>query len=71
MNNEIKTTEFGAVQKNTDGHLGPKCNWCGGYGYLNTITGGSAGCQRCNQSGIEQPTVADLMKKISEMETKK
>lgn len=79
MNNEIKETktaivdgkEFGAVQKNSDGHLGAKCNWCGGYGYTNTLTGGSSGCHRCNQTGVEQPTTAELLQRIKELETKK
>lgn len=57
------------VQKNTDGHLGPICNNCGGYGY--TLTFGSlsssAGCHACNQSGIAQPTAQQLQEQINKL----
>lgn len=62
--------EIGAVQKNSDGHLGKTCNWCGGYGFTNVVTGGSRGCPKCDQTGIEPVNIEDLLKRINELENK-
>lgn len=59
--------EVGAVQKNSDGHLGKICNYCGGYGFTNLITGSSAGCPKCNQTGVELVSVEELQKQIDEL----
>lgn len=63
-------SEIGAVVKNSDGKLGIICNNCGGYGFTNIVTGGSAGCNKCNQTGVEPISTADLLKRISELEAK-
>ena len=42
------------MAKNTDGTLGPVCGYCGGYGYTNVVTGGSAGCPHCLGSGVDE-----------------
>lgn len=44
---------------NTDGAKGPICNYCGGYGFTNVATGGSAGCQRCLGSGVDERLVLE------------
>ena len=52
--------------KNIDGHLGPICNSCGGYGYtLCLVGGGSKGCHDCEQTGIAQPTKRELQDQIN------
>lgn len=56
------------VIKNSDSHLGQACDWCGGYGYLNNITGGSSGCSKCEQTGVKLPSKAELLKRISALE---
>ena len=61
---------IGDVQKNSDGHLGKICNWCGGYGFTNNITGGSSGCHKCNQTGVELVSNEVLSKKINDLENK-
>lgn len=50
--------------KNTDGHLGPICNNCGGYGFTNLINGGSGGCIRCQGEGVEPVNVRELANKV-------
>ena len=60
----------GQIQKNVDGHLGTICNNCGGYGFTNNLTGGSSGCQRCNQTGIEPINIKELQEKVNSLETK-
>lgn len=55
--------------KNVDGHLGPICNNCGGYGFTNSIGGASSGCQHCAQTGIATPdirTLADVVKDLQQ-----
>lgn len=44
-------------QKNITGNLGPRCNFCSGLGFTNSIKGGSHKCDRCLGTGIE-PTDA-------------
>ena len=59
--------------KNADGHLGPVCNNCGGYGYTLTLTkagGGSLGCSACDQTGIAQPSKKELQDQIDELKQK-
>lgn len=46
-------TEIGAVQKNSDGHLGERCNNCAGYGFTNLVTGGALACSDCNRTGVK------------------
>lgn len=70
MQTEAKQ-QVGAVQKNSDGHLGLICNWCGGYGYLNNVTGGSSGCTRCDQTGVALPSILDLQRQIEELKQSK
>lgn len=62
------------AQKNTDGHLGPKCNNCGGFGFTLGIAGTDHGCKYCNQTGIAslsnaelQTIVVDLAQQITEL----
>jgi hypothetical protein len=50
-----------------DGSKGPLCKNCGGYGFTNSITGGSPGCQRCEQTGIEPVNVQELQKQVSDL----
>lgn len=60
-----------SVYKNTDGHLGEKCDMCGGYGFMLTpLSGGSAGCLHCNQTGIKHPSALELQKQILELQKK-
>lgn len=56
-------------QKNTDGHLGPKCNNCGGFGFTLTFGGpsNSAGCKDCNQTGVATMTNAELQAAVIEL----
>jgi hypothetical protein len=61
---------IGEVQKNSDGHLGKICNWCGGYGFTNVITGGSRGCPKCDQTGVEPVSNEELLNRIKELESK-
>lgn len=53
--------------KNLKGELGPICSYCAGLGFTNTITGGSAGCMRCMQTGIEPVNTYELAKKVDEL----
>lgn len=62
--------EIGAVQKNSDGHLGDICNYCGGYGFTNIVTGGSKGCPICDGNGIKPVSNEELVKRIKELEEK-
>ena len=62
--------ELGAVVKNSDGHLGTICNYCGGYGFTNVVTGGSAGCPKCDQTGIQPISSSELLERIKELEAK-
>lgn len=54
--------------KNSDGHLGPICNGCGGFGFTFGIAGTDHGCHRCDQTGVAQPTNAELMARIAQLE---
>ena len=55
------------MPKNTDGKLGPICNNCGGFGFTNSILGGSLGCRDCEQTGVVLPTKVELLKQIEEL----
>lgn len=55
------------IYKNVDGHVGPICNNCGGYGFTNLITGGAGGCHRCDQTGIEPINTRDLAAKVDKL----
>lgn len=58
-----------AANKNADGRLGKICNNCGGFGYtLHLISGGSAGCYHCNQTGVEAPSNHDLQNEIVKLQ---
>lgn len=51
--------------KNQDGHLGPICGYCGGYGFTNSLKSGeSSGCRRCNGGGVEPPDLFQLQKDV-------
>jgi hypothetical protein len=50
-----------------DGSKGPLCNLCGGYGFTNSITGGSPGCQRCEQTGVEPVNLRELQQRVEEL----
>jgi len=55
-------------QKNTRGDLGPICNFCGGFGFTLTIGGtGSAGCQRCGQTGVEPVDTQALKIQVNQL----
>lgn len=64
---KVEIEGLSGIQKNTDGHLGPKCNTCGGFGYTLTFAG-SAGCRDCNQTGVSMPTIAALEERIGRLE---
>jgi hypothetical protein len=53
--------------KNETGILGKICNNCGGYGFLNTLSGTSSGCMPCGQTGVAKPTVEELQEEIKEL----
>lgn len=57
--------------KNADGHLGPICNNCGGFGYTLGLKGerGGGGCHQCNQTGVATPTNQDLENRVASLET--
>lgn len=54
-------------QKNTDGHLGPICSNCGGFGFTLGITGSDHGCHKCNQTGVAEMTNAELQAMVMDM----
>lgn len=62
-------TETVQVRKNVDGHLGPICNNCGGYGFTLSANG-SKGCLYCEQTGIELPSKLELLQRIEVLEKK-
>lgn len=58
------------VEKNNRGHLGPVCNYCGGYGFTNMLSdsgGKSASCPRCYGTGVEPVNVNQLKADIDEL----
>lgn len=57
--------------KNTDGKIGPICKWCGGYGFLNNMKGGSEGCTKCEGTGIDTPTRTELLDMIKSLQKDK
>lgn len=56
--------ERSTVQKNTDGHLGPKCNNCGGFGFTLGFEGRDHGCQQCGQTGVAAMSNAELQREV-------
>lgn len=56
-----------APNKNADGRLGKVCNNCGGFGFTLHLTQGSAGCMYCGQTGVAQPTNAELASEITRL----
>jgi hypothetical protein len=56
------------MPKNEDGSKGPICNNCGGYGFTNTLTGGSFGCKECDQTGIALPSKREMLEKIEALQ---
>lgn len=59
------------VQKNTDGHLGPKCGNCGGFGYTLTIGGPSQtqGCHDCGQTGVAVMSPREIQNELIGLKT--
>lgn len=54
--------------KNLTGELGERCKTCSGMGYTLSITdGGSHGCQRCDQTGIEPVNSNFLQRQIDQL----
>ena len=53
--------------KNLKGELGPICNYCAGLGFTSLITGGTSGCYRCDQTGIEPVNVRELQEEVRQL----
>ncbi len=54
--------------KNLTGELGERCKTCSGMGFTLSITdGGSHGCQRCDQTGIEPVNSNFLQRQIDQL----
>lgn len=66
---EVKP-EHQVHQKNTNGHLGPICNNCAGFGFTLGIAGRDHGCNYCNQTGVASMSNAELQAKYIEVATK-
>lgn len=64
---ELKET---APNKNADGHLGPVCNNCGGYGYTLGIGGTDSGCRDCGQTGVAAMTNRELQAEVLSLHKK-
>ena len=60
-------TNDDAYSKNTTGKLGAICNYCGGYGFTNSLKGGSIGCIRCMQTGIEPVDTRKLAEQVEKL----
>lgn len=58
------------MPKNTDGSQGPICNHCGGFGYTNSMSGGAAGCPRCQGDGIAPIDIRALAKQVDGLDEK-
>ena len=54
-------------RKNFDGSLGPICNYCAGLGFTNTLGGQSAGCPKCDQTGVKPTSPYELQRQIDEI----
>ena len=67
---DVNLDEVNKVAKNTDGHLGAICKACGGYGFTLTFGGAtnSAGCKRCDQTGIEPPDLVEMHTRLGKLE---
>lgn len=71
LENTSQRIEMPAIaEKNILGKLGPKCNYCSGAGFTNSITGASAGCFRCDQTGIEPINTRQLAERVDAMDEK-
>lgn len=55
------------INKNASGKLGEICNNCAGYGFTLGISGTDHGCHDCDQSGVKQPTKAELSNEIKRL----
>lgn len=64
---ELKAT---APNKNADGHLGPKCNNCAGFGYTLGISGRDHGCSNCGQTGVRAMTNQELQTEVLSLRNK-
>ena len=54
--------------KNVLGELGERCKMCSGMGFTLSITdGGSRGCMRCDQTGVEPVNSHVLQKQIDSL----
>lgn len=56
--------------KNIFGDLGEICNYCSGLGFTNNLNGSSAGCHRCDQTGIEPVNTRELAKEVEKLDSK-
>lgn len=66
---EILENKVAEVILKNDGSKGIICNYCGGYGFTNNMTGGSNGCIRCNGTGIEPISTHELQRQINDLRT--
>lgn len=65
---KVDTEHLTKEHKNNRGRLGPQCTYCGGYGYtLSIMTGGSSGCNRCLQTGVEPVNTWELQKQVIDL----
>lgn len=69
MEETIQLKEYKA-QKNTDGHMGPKCNNCGGFGFTLGISGSDHGCKHCDQTGVAAMTNKELQTEVLSLHDK-
>lgn len=53
--------------KNSDGHLGEKCNNCGGFGFTMGLKGTILQCKICEQTGVKLPSLRELQTQISNL----
>lgn len=64
--------------KNINGEQGDRCVMCSGLGFCNSIivgvggheSGSSGKCKDCDGTGIAQPTRAELLERIAQLESK-
>lgn len=63
---EVQLPDKPPQGKNTDGHLGPICNNCAGFGYTLRLKGESAGghCMNCEGSGVARMTHQQLQNQV-------